>query len=236
MRSLLGLLVAHHDGKPRHWQEWEVEWLSALATQAGIAIEQSQLYEQLKAANQELHRQATVDGLTQVANRRRFDEYLLQEWRRLARHHAPISLIMCDVDFFKRYNDGYGHLAGDDCLKQVAAAIAGALKRPGDLAARYGGEEFAVILPHTDAVGAFCVAEEIRARVFGLQIPHGNSAVNSCVTMSLGVATAVPVPLSAPEELIAAADEALYCAKERGRDRVIQKVIENWELGIEDGA
>jgi diguanylate cyclase (GGDEF)-like protein/PAS domain S-box-containing protein len=233
--SFWGLLVAHHDVKSRQWQEWEVQWLSALATQAGIAIEQSQLYEQLKAANHELHRQATVDGLTQVANRRRFDEYLVQEWRRLARYQAPISLIMCDVDFFKRYNDGHGHLAGDDCLKQVAAAIAGALKRPADLAARYGGEEFAVILPHTDAAGAFCVAEEIRSRVFGLQIPHGNSAVNSCVTMSLGVATAVPVPLSAPEELIAAADGALYCAKERGRDRVIQKVIAHWELGIGNG-
>ncbi|MGL5061168.1 MAG: PAS domain S-box protein [Microcoleus sp.] len=230
--SFWGLLVAQHDPKPRQWQEWEVEWLSALAAQAGIAIEQSQLYEQLKAANQELQRQATIDGLTQVANRRRFDEYLMQEWRRSARHQAPISLIMCDVDFFKRYNDGHGHLAGDDCLKQVAAAIVGALKRPGDLAARYGGEEFAVILPCTDAAGAFCVAEEIRAQVCGLQIPHGNSAVNSCVTMSLGVATAVAIPHSVPEELIVAADGALYCAKERGRDRVIQKVIENWELGI----
>ncbi len=225
--SFWGLLVAHHGSKPRQWQQWEVDWLSALATQAGIAIEQSQLYEQLKAANQELHRLATVDGLTQVANRRHFDEYLLQEWRRLVRNQVPVSLIMCDVDFFKGYNDSYGHLAGDDCLKQVAAAIVRSLKRPGDLAARYGGEEFAVILPYTDAAGAVCVAEEIRARVSGLQIPHGSSAVNSCVTMSLGVATAVPVPQSAPELLIAAADEALYCAKNGGRDRVIQKVISN---------
>jgi diguanylate cyclase (GGDEF)-like protein/PAS domain S-box-containing protein len=223
--SLWGLLVAHHCAKPRQWQQWEVDWLSALATQAGIAIEQSQLYEQLKEANHELHRLATVDGLTQLANRRRFDQYLVQEWRRLARYQAPLSLIMCDVDFFKRYNDTYGHLAGDDCLKQVATAISCSLKRPADLAARYGGEEFAVILPYTDAVGALFLAEEIRARVSALQIPHSNSGVSSYVTMSLGVATAVPLPESAAEQLIAVADEALYCAKDRGRDRVIQKIV-----------
>lgn len=227
IKAFWGLLVAHHCEKPRQWQQWEVDWLSALATQAGIAIEQSQLYEQLKEANQELHRLATVDGLTQVANRRRFDEYLIQEWRRLTRQQAPLSLIMCDVDFFKRYNDTCGHLAGDDCLKQVASAIQGAIKRPADLVARYGGEEFAVILPYTDADGALCVAQELRAQVLSLQIPHSSSSVNNCVTMSVGVATAMPMWHSAPEQLIAAADGALYCAKNRGRDRVIQIVMSN---------
>jgi diguanylate cyclase (GGDEF)-like protein/PAS domain S-box-containing protein len=227
IKAFWGLLVAHHCEKPRQWQQWEVDWLSALATQAGIAIEQSQLYEQLKEANQELHRLATVDGLTQVANRRRFDEYLIQEWRRLTRQQAPLSLIMCDVDFFKRYNDTCGHLAGDDCLKQVATAIRSAIKRPADLVARYGGEEFAVILPYTDADGALCVAQELREQVSSLQIPHSSSSVNSCVTMSVGVATAMPMWHSAPEQLIAAADGALYCAKNRGRDRVIQIVMSN---------
>lgn len=218
-QMLWGLLIVHQCGNQRIWQKGEIDLLSSLATQAAIAIQQSQLYQQLELANQELHRLVTVDGLTQVANRRRFDEYLLQEWRRLAREQAPLSLIMCDVDFFKLYNDTYGHQAGDECLIQVASAIEKSIKRPADLVARYGGEEFAVILPNTDAAGATCVAEEIRIAIKALEIPHCTSRVSDRVTISLGVATIVPFPAFSPEMLIDAADRALYQAKDRGRDR-----------------
>jgi diguanylate cyclase (GGDEF)-like protein len=199
----------------------EIDLLKSLATQVAIAIQQSSLFEQLEAANQELQRLASIDGLTQVANRRRFDEYLDAEWRRLGREQKPLSLILCDLDYFKVYNDTYGHLAGDSCLQQVAAVLRHSLKRPADLVARYGGEEFALILPNTDARGAVLVAETIRQGVRGLEIPHAKSPVSQYVTLSLGVATSVPTPEATPDQLIITADEALYQAKAEGRDRVI---------------
>ena len=217
-KTLWGLLIVHQCTKQRIWQKGEIHLLSSLATQAGIAIQQSQLYQQLEEANQELHRLVTIDGLTQVANRRRFDEYLRQEWRRLAREQAPLSLIMCDVDFFKLYNDTYGHQAGDECLKQVAGAIDNSIERPADLVARYGGEEFAIILPNTDRNGATYVAEKIRIAIKALQIPHSASRVSTRVTLSLGVATLVPFPAFSQEMLIDTADRALYHAKAQGRD------------------
>lgn len=220
---LWGLLIAHHCSVARRWQNSEIELLKQLATQVGIAIQQSQLYQQLKEANRELQQLATLDGLTQVANRRRFDEYLEQEWRRAIREQASLSLILCDIDFFKRYNDTYGHQAGDDCLRAVANAIRQAVKRSGDLVARYGGEEFAVILPHTEALGALRVAEEIQAYVKALQIPHVNSLVTPYITLSLGVATLVPGNESSPAVLISSADQALYQAKAQGRDRYFVK-------------
>lgn len=188
-------------------------------------LDQSQLYRQLEEANQGLQHLASSDSLTQIANRRRFDEYLDQEWRRMAREAAPLSLIMCDVDFFKRYNDTYGHQAGDACLQQVARAISCAVNRPADLAARYGGEEFAVILPNTEAEGAAQIAEAIRAEVKALEIAHTNSQVSNHLTLSLGVASTVPSPESSPAALIAAADWALYQSKAEGRDRVIQDIL-----------
>ncbi|HAX76651.1 MAG TPA: GGDEF domain-containing protein [Cyanobacteria bacterium UBA11372] len=178
-----------------------------------------QLNQKLAKANRELQFLAAVDSLTQVANRRKFDEYLNIKWREMAREKAPLSLILCDIDFFKRYNDTYGHQAGDVCLQQVASALIGAAKRPEDLVARYGGEEFAAILPHTDSAGAIHVAEKMRVAVKELEIPHADSAVNRYVTISLGVGSAIPHLESSPEELIAAADQALYHAKESGRDR-----------------
>jgi diguanylate cyclase (GGDEF)-like protein len=218
--QLWGLLIAHHCSGPRQWQQFNVDLLQQLATQVAIAIQQSELYQQLEAANQQLQRLASVDGLTQIANRRCFDEYFDKEWRRMAREQIPLSLILCDIDFFKNYNDTYGHQAGDECLRQVASAINRVLKRPADLVARYGGEEFAIILPNTTAEGAFQVAETIRLEVKALKIRHLNPPLSEYVTLSLGVATAQPCQDGSSQMLIAAADQALYQAKAAGRDRV----------------
>ena len=180
-----------------------------------------QLYRELESAHQQLQHLASLDGLTQVANRRQFDAYLETEWRRLTRDEKPLALIMCDVDYFKRYNDTYGHQAGDECLKKVAKAISRAAKRPADLTVRYGGEEFAVILPNTDASGAVHVAQLIRSGVSNCQIAHQGSAVSKYVTLSIGVACTVPTRDRSPNQLIAAADTVLYQAKQQGRDRLI---------------
>jgi diguanylate cyclase (GGDEF)-like protein/PAS domain S-box-containing protein len=160
------------------------------------------------------------DGLTGVANRRHFDDALAREWRRSGRDKDPLSLIMIDIDLFKAYNDAYGHQKGDECLKQVAQSIRSGLKRPGDLAARYGGEEFVVILPDTDMEGAVAVAEKLQNSVEGLRIPHQASDVSDHVTVSQGVATAIADPTDTPEALVKAADQALYQAKEAGRNQV----------------
>ncbi|MEG3896212.1 diguanylate cyclase [Microcoleus sp. SVA1_B6] len=162
---------------------------------------------------------ATTDGLTQVANRRCFDERLQSEWHRLMQGKQQLSLIMLDVDYFKRYNDCYGHQAGDTCLVKVAKAAAAAVKRSTDLFARYGGEEFAAILPNTDTAGAIAVAESMRQAIRDLAIPHEQSDVRSIVTVSMGIASMVPCCGKSPDELIALADRALYDAKRQGRDR-----------------
>ncbi|MEG4816346.1 diguanylate cyclase domain-containing protein [Microcoleus sp. K5-D4] len=162
---------------------------------------------------------ATTDGLTQVANRRCFDERLQSEWYRLMQGKQQLSLIMLDVDYFKRYNDCYGHQAGDTCLVQVAKAAAAAVKRSTDLFVRYGGEEFAAILPSTDAAGAIAVAESMRQAIRNLAIPHEQSDVSSIVTVSMGIATVIPCLGISPDELVAVADRALYDAKRQGRDR-----------------
>lgn len=217
---LWGLLIAHQCSAPRYWQAFEVNLLQQLASQVAIAIHQSVLYQQVQAANEELQRLATLDGLTQIANRRRFDQYLENEWHRLKREQMPLSLILFDVDFFKRYNDTYGHLAGDDCLRQLGSALKSVIKRPADLVARYGGEEFAVILPNTEIEGAISVAQTIRQAVYDLIIPHAQSSVCDRVTVSLGVASIVPNCETSPQDLINAADKSLYIAKQQGRDRV----------------
>lgn len=181
----------------------------------------NQLYQQLEKANQDLQRLATADSLTKVANRRRFDEYLDLQWLQLSREPGYLSLILCDVDFFKGYNDTYGHLAGDGCLQQVAQAISNTIKKSADLVARYGGEEFAVILPNTNAAGAAAVAEQIRDSLKALQIPHHKSSVSPYVTLSLGVACMIPHLELTPDSLIEAADRALYQAKVSGRNRYV---------------
>ena len=218
-QNLWGLLVAQHCANPRQWQDLEIDLLQQLATSVGIAIQQSELYQQLQTANLELQRQASLDGLTQLANRRRFDEYLHTEWLRHKREQQPLSLILFDADYFKLYNDTYGHLAGDDCLRQMAVAIAAVARRPADLVARYGGEEFAVVLPNTDAKGAMYIASTIRQAVWQLAIPHSKSSTSDRVTVSLGVATVVPSKTLSPQDLLNAADRALYTAKQLGRDR-----------------
>jgi two-component system, cell cycle response regulator len=188
--------------------------------------DRKQLEIRLTELNEELQRQANIDSLTQVANRRRFDEYLAQEWSRCTREQEYLSLILCDVDYFKLYNDAYGHQSGDRCLYEVAQAMNGIVKRPADVVFRYGGEEFAVILPYTKGEGALKVAQGIREEVVKLQIPHDLSQVNHHITMSLGVSSIIPNLNSNPELLIETADRALYEAKALGRDRVVYKGLE----------
>ncbi|MHB8791149.1 MAG: diguanylate cyclase [Desulfobulbaceae bacterium] len=182
------------------------------------ALEKSQ--RELAEANQILQRLSSLDGLTGIPNRRRFDEVLKAEWQRAIRHSTSISLIMLDIDFFKLYNDRYGHQGGDECLKNVAKILDGSARRDSDLVARYGGEEFAVILPETAMKGAMDVAETMRANIERRNIPHASSKVSDHVTVSMGVATWVPERGSEPAELIAMADQALYKAKESGRNQV----------------
>jgi diguanylate cyclase (GGDEF)-like protein/PAS domain S-box-containing protein len=220
---LWGLLVAHQCRETRQWQESEIVLLEQVANQVAIAIQQFQLYQDLKAANQELILLASVDGLTQVANRRCFDEYLEQQWQQSVREQWPLSLILCDIDFFKFYNDCYGHLAGDECLKQVVAEIGQIVRHSSDLVARYGGEEFVVVLPDTDEQKAFQIAQRIATRVKALKIPHARSQVSEYVTLSLGVASTIPSHDANNQQLIAVADAALYEAKTSGRDRAVQK-------------
>ncbi|RMF21285.1 MAG: diguanylate cyclase, partial [Cyanobacteria bacterium J083] len=148
----------------------------------------------LNFANQKLQKLATIDGLTQIPNRRRFDDYLQEEWQRNQRYQIPLSLIMCDVDYFKQYNDHYKHRAGDKCLQKIAQALQNSVKRSSDLAARYGGEEFACILGNTDTQGATKVAYRIQQTIKQLQIPHAYSQVSNYVTISMGIATMIPTP------------------------------------------
>lgn len=174
----------------------------------------------LQQANEKLLRISSLDGLTEIPNRRRFDEVFLQEAQRAARQKLPLSLIFLDVDFFKRYNDHFGHQSGDHCLKSIARMLESCLKRPADLAARYGGEEFAIILPETDLNGAKHVAEIIRTSIEAMQLPHPMSDVSEYVTVSIGICTAQVCPLFTPEHMLELADQALYQAKAEGRNRV----------------
>jgi two-component system chemotaxis family response regulator WspR len=171
----------------------------------------------LAEANIELQKLAALDSLTGIANRRKFDETLQNEWQRGQRERRPLSLLLCDIDCFKMYNDSFGHLAGDLCLKKAAAVLTACLKRPADLAARFGGEEFAIVLPDTDAAGARMIAEECLRNLAELNIANPQSS-HTCVTMSVGVATLIPVHGARAADLIEGADRALYAAKDAGRN------------------
>ncbi|MEG4005267.1 diguanylate cyclase [Microcoleus sp. Pol11C1] len=202
----------------RFLYEQEKRQSEELARQ-NLALEQAKL--ELQAANMELQRLASVDGLTQIPNRRCFDKKLELEWQWMEREQESLSLILCDIDFFKLYNDHYGHQGGDECLKQVAEILASNAQRTGDLAARYGGEEFAVILSRTDMQGAMRVAESIRSDLKAAAIFHAASQVSKFITLSMGIATTVPAAGLSIEELIGQADRALYRAKLEGRDRIV---------------
>ncbi|SFV17481.1 diguanylate cyclase [Pseudoduganella namucuonensis] len=173
----------------------------------------------LADANIELQKLAALDGLTGIANRRRFDDAMRVEWQRGQRDRQPLSLLMCDIDCFKMYNDSYGHLTGDLCLKKTAAVLTEHLKRPADLAARYGGEEFAIVLPDTALAGAMVVAEACVQHLRALAMEHPRAQPHGVVTMSVGVASVVPSPAGSVADLICEADRALYAAKRAGRNR-----------------
>ncbi len=182
------------------------------------ALEESKA--KLAEANRTLQKLSSLDGLTGIANRRSFDETLNKEWNRAMRSEKSIGLLMLDIDFFKLYNDHYGHQGGDDCLKKFAKGLDSTLHRESDFLARYGGEEFSAILPDTDLNGAFKVAEQMRLAIKDLRIEHAKSKVSDIVSVSIGVSAIIPLQGTDPEILIRAADQALYKAKEDGRDRV----------------
>lgn len=177
------------------------------------------LNDRLAEINRELERLSTTDSLTGLANRRSFNEFLSREWLREQREKQPFSVIMIDIDFFKKYNDHYGHLEGDVCLQKVAWALQGALCRPGDLLTRYGGEEFVAILPHTELKGAVELAATFHDRIRQLQLPHEESPVASTVTISAGIACVIPNQSLSPSQVVAMADKALYEAKQAGRNQ-----------------
>jgi len=192
----------------------------SLTSSIALKFENLDLLEEVRRTNEVLRQASTIDSLTKLANRYTFDEIIAREWRRAIRDQKPLSLIMLDIDHFKAYNDTYGHQAGDDCLRKVASSIAEAVKRPADLAARYGGEEFVIVLPDTDIQGAEDMAEKLRRDVELLSIPHEQSSNEGIVTISVGVATALPVRDAASSDLLRRVDLALYDAKHKGRNRV----------------
>ncbi|MDN7131861.1 GGDEF domain-containing protein [Halomonas sp. MC140] len=198
------------------------ELLRSAALQISAAVLKHRDQETLR-----LNELALTDGLTGVANRRSFDELLGFEWKRCQRNQLPLSVVFIDIDFFKRYNDFYGHLQGDECLKAIAFSLKAVLNRPGDLVARYGGEEFICLLPETDLFGASHKAEELELAVRKLTIPHDKSEVAPVVTISLGVATAQQVTGEDPSALVSAADELLYQAKAEGRGCYRAALLQN---------
>jgi diguanylate cyclase (GGDEF)-like protein len=237
-QGCIGVMNIGHSNLMNYTAE-NLKLFSALTSHVSEAIRNATLYDQLweyshnlevivsartaelQKANLELRNLVSLDGLTQLANRRKFDEYLGLEWRRMAREKGPLSLILCDVDYFKYYNDTYGHQGGDDCLRQIAAILRNSVTNPADLVARYGGEEFAIILPNTDTNRAVNVAEIVQEFLRELKIIHVASSVNRYVTMSFGIATITPGLDLTPENLVATADVALYEAKRQGRNRIV---------------
>ncbi len=220
-QKMWGLLVAHQCSSPRKWQVWEQELLVSLAAQLAIAIQQSELYHQLEIVNHELKYLANFDSLTGIANRRYFDEYLQMQWYQLSQEQAPLSVILCDLDFFKPYNDTYGHLAGDRALREVAQAICKAMRYPTDLVARYGGEEFAIVLPKTGVAEAILIAQNIQTQIEKLQIIHSGSSVGYYMTCSLGIGMVIPSKKINSKQLIEIADQGLYQAKAQGRNQYV---------------
>lgn len=183
--------------------------------------ERKQTEQKLLQLQKQLEELSYQDGLTGVANRRMFDNRLQMEWSNAQRNSLPLSLILLDIDYFKQYNDHYGHVRGDDCLKSVGQALSGAAVRPRDLLARYGGEEFVLLLPETDAQAAAQVAERCRQLIREQNIQHAHSQVAPLLTISLGVGTLVPGPFDQPEAFLERVDSLLYKAKHQGRDQAV---------------
>ncbi len=195
----------------------ELRFLNRQVLEQTVELQRINL--ELLKLNQELQRLVNLDGLTGVANRRRFDEYLSQEWKRLMHQGRNFSLILCDIDYFKLYNDFYGHQAGDSCLQKVAETISNSLQNPVYLVARYGGEEFAIVLPDVPAKEAVEIAEEIRLKIYHLQIPHQQSKIGCWVTLSLGISSqSYHGETKSSHPLLSTADKALYMAKVKGRN------------------
>ncbi len=211
--GLLGYLEIVGVNQPSYLPQYK-KLADRIVNICGLAIENARHYQTIKDLSD-------TDGLTGIANRRKLEEHLAQEWRRLLREKKPLTLMMCDIDYFKRYNDLYGHQAGDDCLKAVAAVLADHSQRGGDLAARYGGEEFTLVLPAVDKEGAAKLAEKIRQDVEALKMKHEGSPISDYITLSIGVNCRVPTADLAVDRLVASADQALYRAKNSGRNRVV---------------
>ncbi len=186
-----------------------------------LKLENIRLMKELAEKNKELERLSFLDGLTGISNRRYFDKIMAEEWEKAERESKPLSLMMIDIDFFKNFNDTYGHLHGDDCLRLVANALSDATRDFGNRVFRYGGEEFAVILSDSYPIQAMAVGENIRKHIASLQIAHANSSVSEQLSVSIGIGTVVPVIGHALSEFILKADQALYSAKRNGRNRVI---------------
>ncbi len=184
-------------------------------------IELEQLRRQLEKTNDQLRQLSAIDSLTGLLNRRRFDEILVEEWQRGARDRKSLSLLIIDIDHFKAYNDTYGHLQGDEALKKVANVLARTIRRPVDKVARYGGEEFVVILPDTEREGSWQVAEKMRRAILTLAVEHSASPTDQLLTISVGIATVIPLLGKPAVNLVAQADSALYEAKEAGRNRCL---------------
>lgn len=220
-----GLIIIHACAERRVWQPEDAQLLQQVADQLAIAIQQAALYRQLQAANRQLHHWANTDPLTQVANRRAFEDYWQREWRRLSRDRLGMALVLCDIDFFKQYNDTYGHPAGDDCLVQVAQVLKQAVRRPGDFVGRYGGEEFVLVLPNTNSDGAIQIVQTIRSRLQQRHLPHLASPLDHRLTLSFGIAWQIVHPAAQAHMLVDTADQALYEAKASGRNRYVLRTL-----------
>ncbi|OCQ97959.1 response regulator receiver protein [Oscillatoriales cyanobacterium USR001] len=214
--QLWGLLILHQCSTSRQWQKSEIDLIKVIITQIAIAIQQSELNQQLQKVQEKLQQLALLDPLTLIANRSRFDEYLLSEWQRNLHKKTPISVIIWQIDFFKQYNDTYGYSAGDRCLKQIATTIRSTVNLSGALIARYNGGEFAAILPNTETESALLIVEEIRFRIKALEIPHTNSKISKFVTISYGIASTIPDRNSSPAQMISDAENAL-CKTKKAR-------------------
>jgi diguanylate cyclase (GGDEF)-like protein len=251
-RSLLAVPIAGAGGpigslilgqrRPGAFDQAALVVAAALARRAGAVIEQEHLVSHLQEHTRELEREiarlqhlAVTDSLTGLANRRAYDACLQREWRRAQRHRTPLSLMLIDIDQFKRYNDTYGHAAGDACLRRVAAVVGKVVHRPGDLAARYGGEEYVIVAAETSSAEAGRLAEVVRAGVEALGIVHLQSDVAPHVTVSVGVATIIPRRHHIPAVLLTAADTALYAAKRAGGNRVLGGTSLDHEGGMAAG-